>query len=401
MSGLLSRYDVKKVVCILAGSRTGSGFLFRALTKQGEFLAPSAEETPYYRKVGIGVFTGSDYSDEITRAPLEPQLDEVGRSLLDDVGVHTGLLTDANDFAETVIARLKLQWPRSFNGGSIAEVRKLLLEKLKDRVGKKEDWSRVYLSVVNLLKARGYPMDEAFYSNGALTEIESLPTPLLEDLPYIIPEPRVRATRDLLKNRPLLLKTNTNIYRIPLLKSLFPKAQFRWIVLSRNPAATIHALSEGWKSGGFHSHRTTPDISLQIYGYSDKIVGGKDFWKFDMPPGWQRYTQKDLTDVCSFQWESAHRQLARFIKSTPDPITCIRYEDLAQPESFRDLLDFSEVDQGTGFDPAVRSPLVFAPEEGDWRVRRKELENVLIQSKTLLATAAEFGYFTNEIDTWI
>lgn len=388
MTEQLNRYDVKKVVCILAGSRTGSGALFRELARSGDFLAPSGEETPFYRKVGIGIFSGSHFSDEILKPPPETQLDEIGRALLEDTGVKMSVVAQPKEFAETIIARLKLQWPQAFTSGSLVDVRELLMEKLVDRKGKQEDWTRFNLAFTSLLKGRGFKVDESLYSTDSLLHVESLPHPLLEDLPYIISEPRQKVTRTLLERSPLLLKTNANIYRIPMIKALFPKASFRWILLSRNPQDTINALMDGWLSGGFYSHKTSPDVPLQIYGYSDQVPGGRDYWKFEMPPGWQRYAQKDLIEVCSFQWESAHRQLLKFMKNNQEPMTCVRYEDL-DGEEIGALIEFAE---GHDQSCSASSNFKISDPPAHWKDREQKLKNVLFQSKTLLATAAEFDY---------
>src|SRR6185295_16998138 len=65
------RREVRRVAVILAGSRTGSSFLFRALSSLGGFLAPLGEETPFYRQGGLGWVRSTGDSDRIEVPPPE------------------------------------------------------------------------------------------------------------------------------------------------------------------------------------------------------------------------------------------------------------------------------------------------------------------------------------------
>jgi hypothetical protein len=78
--------------------------------------------------------------------------------------------------------------------------------------------------------------------------------------------------------------------------------------LTRNAAASINGLQEGWRHHGFYSHKLP--TRLNIVGYSDgPAAWGMSWWKFDLPPGWQEWTDRPLVDVCAFQWRSAHQAI--------------------------------------------------------------------------------------------
>jgi hypothetical protein len=231
--------------------------------------------------------------------------------------------------------------------------------------------------------------------------------PLLEEPPYICPEPKQALTEEYAGNLPLLLKTSTNVYRIPFLRSLFPHAKFRWVLLHRNPAATISALIDGWLSSGFHSHDVHP-AHLAIKGYSDSIPGGKRFWKFDMPEGWEAYRNSTLPEVCAFQWLAAHREIEKISKNTKEPVFSIAYEDMLEPEKqstlIQELISFA----GTSTrDPALWSSqepvaAVSKPSAGKWRKREAEIVSLMRSDghRSLMELAGRFDYDPSRIEDW-
>src|SRR4051812_42672532 len=78
--------DVRSVLVILGGSRSGSSLLFSALAESGAFIAPQGEETPFYRLAGLGWVDHAKASDEIPGPWAPSKLQEVARNLLRDCG---------------------------------------------------------------------------------------------------------------------------------------------------------------------------------------------------------------------------------------------------------------------------------------------------------------------------
>ena len=71
----------------------------------------------------------------------------------------------------------------------------------------------------------------------------------VEDTPLITQKRRALPEAQDLRDGTVLLKTSSHAYRIPLLRTLFPFAKFRFIVLTRNPLASVNGLMDGWLSG--------------------------------------------------------------------------------------------------------------------------------------------------------
>lgn len=398
------RHDVRQVTVLLAASRSGSSFLFRALSSSGALLAPTGEETPFFRMAGIGNFDGVDYSDEILKAPSEEALDAAGSLLLQDVGLRESRLSDRESFAKAILRRFAIQWP-DIPARDREALEAGLLTRLQSLSPGFSRWRDFYLEWIEELRKRGLPVSAEPYDAASAPRP---PTRLLEEPPLIIPEPMLPITRELAAMRPLLLKTSTHVYRIPLLRALFPLARFRWILLTRNPAASISALMDGWLSGGFHSHRVSPHLELGIPGYSEAVPGGREYWKFDLPPGWRDFTRSPLAEVCAHQWLSANQAMLRFAGETSDPIFRIRYEDLLDPAriqgQLRSLLEFagapSLLPEQEKLSEAVAA--VSAPRRGKWK-RRSETILPLVRhgfQGAIRETALKLGYSPEEIGDW-
>lgn len=85
-----------------------------------------------------------------------------------------------------------------------------------------------------------------------------------------------------------MIKTPGNAYRLGFLRAAFPNARLRVLHLTRNPAASVNGLVDGWLHHGFHAYRL--DEPLRITGYADVRPADRHWWKFDLPPSWPEYT---------------------------------------------------------------------------------------------------------------
>ena len=125
--------------------------------------------------------------------------------------------------------------------------------------------------------------------------------------------------------RPLLLKASMDAYRIPFLRRLFPDARLRLIHLTRNPAAAVNGMMDGWLHHGFFSHNLADRVVLDIEGYSGWWV--RSWWNFDLPPGWRRVVAQPLAGVCAAQWASAHTAIMAGLRADPE-VARVRAEDV-------------------------------------------------------------------------
>jgi|GEM_PF-5575749 len=399
----VSRHDVRHVVVLLAGSRTGSSFLFRALHSLGAFLSPTGEETPLLRKAGIGWVRHESESDEIVQAPEAAILDKAGNFLMRDLGLRSDSGFSPETFAGSCQERAGWQFP----GPSIADAgqseRAWLREKLSALPAGFHDWRGMYFEWLRRLEKRGAVIHwELFETAG---KHPSQP-PLVEEPPYVVPEPCQPLTIGQLATIPLLLKTSTHSYRIPLLRALYPQASFRWIVLHRNPAATISALMDGWLSSAFHSHDLGSVRKLAIAGYSEHIPGGDRFWKFDLPPGWAAYSAASLTEVAGFQWSSAAGAIEVHARTTTDPVLRFRYEDLlgGPEQAIARALEFAgaEKKRGAHWSAGDRVATVSEPRAQKWKKREREILGLLESSEGagILRLASTLGYDASRIGAW-
>lgn len=407
-----TRHDIRKVVIVLAGSRTGSSYLFKKMKSVGEFIAPCGEETPFYRLAGICKFTGKSFSDEILSAPPENVLDRAASLLLADSGIRTQSRVqdvDRDLFVDDCFARLEIQWPGVISRELRAELQPRLIDRVKQLPSGFDRWREFYFEWLTYLSGNGISVEPELMntlSNLSDRVLERLP--LIEEPPYVAPEPRLRLSVEDCARSPLLLKTSTNVYRTPLLRALFPNAQFKWILLQRNPAATVGALMDGWLSSSFQSYDLKGHTKLAIPGYSDKVSGGERYWKYDMPPGWIDYVQKPLAEVCAFQWFSAHKIIEAFSRQTQDPCLRIKYEDLIQerlfPKLMQDIFKFSGVPFGDIGSIATDEPVaaVGPPAPGRWNLRADAIEPALKKfwDGKLFELAEKLEYDVSHYKTW-
>lgn len=202
------------------------------------------------------------------------------------------------------------------------------------------------------------------------------PRYVLEEPPYIIQTPREGPTVEDLRNTPVLLKTSTNAYRLPWLKTLFPHSEFRFIVLGRNPAASINGLIDGWLSNAFHSHNLEFVQPLSIKGYSDTVAFGDRWWKFDLPPGWSDYDNAPLAEVCAFQWRAAYKAI---LDGVSGDVLHVKTEDLLSADksaaTLGSIFKFCGTNSQVALDPLSARPVMAsqAPQAARWRLREEEI----------------------------
>jgi hypothetical protein len=137
---------------------------------------------------------------------------------------------------------------------------------------------------------------------------------VIEEPPFVCDSPWECAHDGIAIDRPLLLKSPSNAYRLDFLRALFPNAEITVLHLIRDPVASVTGLMSGWLHHGFHKHRL-PDGALAIERYTrpDRPWTAA-WWKFDLPPDWHRTTRRPLEEVCAFQWISANEHILRWVE---------------------------------------------------------------------------------------
>ena len=194
----------------------------------------------------------------------------------------------------------------------------------------------------------------------------------------------------------VLDKTCINVMRIPYLHALFPQAKF--VFIQRDGRDNVSSMMDGWRVG-----RSDGRFELtQFFGdFPDTVaINGGEFreWSFFLAPGWRRYNQASLEEVCAFQWISANR-MALEAKSQIPPAQWVhlRYEDIFERpvEMFR--LAFEQL--SVPFTPALEarcanlqptSVVSGKPKPQKWKEHHPEaIERIL---PTIAPLMRELGY---------
>lgn len=156
----------------------------------------------------------------------------------------------------------------------------------------------------------------------------------------LIPRKALQTPVNPLYKRPpirLIEKTPANSLRIPLLADLFPDGRFVFLV--RRPEDTISSLMEGWKLG-LARVLFEKDSSIE----DDKLRSAR--WHYLVPPGWTRWIDRPLEEICAFQWvssvQTAWEDLNRHCSGRMLPL---RHEDAVRdPDgTYRLLFEFCEL----------------------------------------------------------
>ncbi|HMC70013.1 MAG TPA: hypothetical protein VKJ07_12730, partial [Mycobacteriales bacterium] len=271
--------------------------------------------------------------------------DEIAR----DIGRPADPRRDAADpvdvtrLSRDVGFRLSMQWPHQ----DVGAVDVAVAEAAAEAESLKSDaFTAAVLSRLGL-ETSAYDVTEDVMRDGIADAAPSgpPPPPVIEMGPYV-PLRHWRApTRDELRHCPLVIATPRNSFRIQWLRGLFSDCRVRVIHLTRNPAASVNGLLDGWQDDGFF---TTPmSEGLRIDGYSDVHPWGDRWWKFDVPPLWRHFVRAPLAAVAAEQWRAAH--LAIVEDAGSDDLR-VRYEDVVgSPEqrasAGRAMAQFLSIDE--------------------------------------------------------
>jgi len=428
-----SLQDVRRVVVINSASRSESSLLYNLLCKLPGIYALSGEATPFYKLNTELSICNLFESDKIPSSILESAVDILGLSrdfLADLQHVRAGILTreiDTGEYADDLMLRLPLEWTDvEFDHAVLRTCINTALERYisKTTVFQPEEF---YLDLLDEI-IKVYPGVNPFYYDISTDKTElhfpfmkvpsGPPNSLfnVEEPPFILLAPHHKATpRDLAENT-LLLKSTVDCYRMNLIEKIFPDADIRIIHLTRNPAATTNGICDGWLHRGFFSHNLQPYFSgcsdlkeLRIKGYSDIYPFGRYWWNFDLPEGWQGVVDKDLVEVCAFQWYSANSEIVQYLSRGDKRHLSVRAENIimdlgSRIREFEKMLTFMDIplDQLPFLEldslPVVQSTL--PPQHYRWKKRPDILPRLLGDPK-IVALADRFGYDKGNIAEWL
>lgn len=342
------REDVREVILVMSSSRGGSTVFADLLRCSPELLSFRAEINPFLRLNHLDFPESGSRSDALDETHATRLGDWVS-VCLSDIGWPVQGLPDRESeqrFALELYARLVLQWPAvEMNVGRVLDWVSSTLAELRAGHGWVPDefpdahrFHALFLSKVRSVHPEVNPYYYDIkpslirrYSPDARPPEGPPGEVILEEPPFITIGPWSRPTE---LDRPLIIKTPSNAYRLPFFRALFPEARLRVLHLTRNPAACVSGLYDGWLHHGFFSHEV--DQALHIAGYSDLYPAwGRSWWKFDLPPGWESWTERSLLAVCGWQWRSPHDATLDYVEANCLDYLAVRFEDLISPDPLR------------------------------------------------------------------
>lgn len=399
-------YVPPRILVIVASSRGASSLLFELLRATGGYVSLQGEHTPLYKVYNLMVAQVNAPSEHDGTVPQWGGAEGFRKALIGQSQDWLMARTEQSDkrSASYCARLLSRQWPQ------LGLSAKRLLEaglRLASVPGESFESDIHRLSIIAALDSR---VDTRYYDflwparagqwlpigppNGLTSTVEAPP--------FIIPRPGVQATEEN-GDRPLLLKASVDAYRLGVLRDVLAGYDVRIVHLTRNPAAAISGLMDGWMHHGFFSHWVGSVSDVSIDGYHSH--GSNDgWWNFDLPPNWSSMTSgHSLAEVCAFQWRSAHREILRSIQNTRIPFLRVRAEDLYLPDTMsaaiRKIAEFAGARIFRGPVPKIVMSTE-TPTLGRWRLRRDVIDTVISDHLTT-EVSAELGYGKVPDDAWI
>lgn len=409
----VSTKDISNVILILSSSRSGSTLLVELLKQTNQVLSLQGEHVPLYKINGYSFPANKLESDQVSYLNIS-NFSQLSKDFVSEIGIGTDK-PEFGQYALSAALRLIMQWP--YLGFSAQEWLAYLEKARRSLFIKSISWdeSRFFIETSMIIRRDGYSINPYYYDipkEVSQMYFPTLPFPqgpphpefCIEEPPFIVVRSRRLPTVDEFKKKPLLLKASIDAYRVPLLRQIFPNARFKIIHLTRNPAAAINGLYDGWLDRGFFSHNVKQHATLSISGYSDLCEWGKYWWNFDLPPGWRTIVDHPLEYVCAFQWYNAHLNIIKQIMDEETEFIRVKMEDIIHSIQSRwralsNITKFMQIE----FDQTLQAfatnmPVVMAtavPYNQRWRIREKQIQPVITQSP-IAKLARELGYASEE-----
>ncbi|MCX5208700.1 sulfotransferase [Kitasatospora sp. NBC_00240] len=408
-AGDLSR--ISRLVAVVASSRGGSSLLHQLLADHPDALSVAGEHTALYRLNRLD--RGPDGSDVL---PADVGFDHA-QFAADFLGLLRGSRPDdphpgpagVEAYAVAVARRLALQWPlEAIEYSAVREATAYALAGCADPT----DPAAVFGRLLGRLRHRHPRLDPDVYDLPAALRRRPSPAAFgpptdgycIEEPPFVVPRPRALPDAADLGRRVVVVKSSVDAYRLPLLRRLMPGARLRIIHLTRNPAAAVNGLYDGWRDRGFFSYDVSDEVELSIAGYRELGPAARRWWNFDLPPGWRALADSPLEAVCAAQWAGAHRAILEGLDlAGAEAVMRLPFERLIDPATRNRTLDAVFAFAGLRSLPHRQQlPVVMAtarPGPARWR-RRVDLLAPAVRQPAVAEVAAELGYRWKENARW-
>ncbi|ELZ05568.1 sulfotransferase family protein [Natrialba asiatica] len=375
---ILSEYqvtDFDSVLLITSAPRGGSSLLFDILRHHEETCSLDGEHDRWFTLNGICY---PAFESDVIPADFESfDRERLLTDLLAEVGA-TDRSGDRTHRVDNTLIRLPLQFPdRDLPYEEIHEA-------LLDGASLDEILGELGLS----------PLQYDEYADRDATG--PFKTETIEDRPFVSSHRYKRALTADDFERTLVLKASGDVYRLPWIREqLFPETEINVVHLTRNPAASINGLYDGWRlNRGF-----------QTYGVGELDIDGYDgsLWCYDLPPGWD--SAGKLIDVCLMQWARAHRHILDG-RDAFENVLRVRFEDVLTDtrSTVEEIVEFADLGESALLSENVESPnkvmTTKEPRHARWRDREDLVRSALDRAdETYTEVIEELGY--TEESEWI
>ena len=370
----LDVFSARRVAIIAGSSRGGTSLVHALLCRHPDTVSLDGEHTPYYKALD---FCFPFLASDAVAADLLIDKRALSRLFMSSLATPCES-PDLGDWIDRWLLRLPLQFDCEFD-----------FKALRDRLFQDGDLNQLKARVFEFLHSikvnvSFYDREPFCYENGPITDPQRH-FGILEETPYVFPEPRKTAiSPEDLREKVLVLKSSVDAHRLAWLCKLFSRSEITILHLTRNPAASINGLIDGWQTlRGFYAHNLG---SLHIRGYSEAHERHEELWCFDLPENWRDYTDAPLGTVCANQWQSAHRGILAGLGKTRSlrvkfEHVILNLESRVQlMEKVRRFLGLSN--QNGWFKESIQHmPVVMRtvlPEKSRWRKREPAIRDALL-----------------------
>jgi hypothetical protein len=367
--------EFDSVVLITSSPRGGSSLLFDILRHHEETCSPDGEHGRWYTLNGICY---PAFKSDVVPANFESfDREKLLTDLLAEVGA-TERSGDRTHRVDNTLVRLPLQFPdREL---PYEQVRKELLE----GTSLNEILERFGISPLQYDEYAERDADSPFENE------------TIEDRPFVSSHGHKRSLTAEDFERTLVLKASGDAYRLPWIREqLFPETEVKVVHLTRNPAASINGLYDGWRlNRGFQTYNVG---DLNLAGYDGSL------WCYDLPPDWS--SEGKLIDVCLQQWVQAHRHILNGRDAFEDVLR-IRFEDiLTETDSvIKEIVEFADLGKSELLSENVENPnkvmTTKEPTRARWRSREGLVKDALNRADETYTEVVEELEYTEESE-WI
>ncbi|WP_129113712.1 sulfotransferase domain-containing protein [Halegenticoccus tardaugens] len=375
---ILSGYhvdDFDSVLLITSAPRGGSSLLFDILRHHEETCSLDGEHDRWYTLNGICY---PKFESDVVPADFESfDREHILTDLLAEVGA-TERSGDQTHRVDNTLIRLPLQFPRQ----------ELPYEEIHEELLKGA-------SLNEILRELGIsPLQYDEYAERDATS--PFKTETIEDRPFVSSHSYKRGLTADDFERTLVLKASGDAYRLSWIREqLFPETDLKVIHLTRNPAASINGLYDGWRlNRGFQTY----DVGdLDLDGYNGSL------WCYDLPPGW--VSEGELIDVCLMQWAQAHRHILNS-RDTFENVLRVRFEDVLTDtrSTVKEIVEFADLGESALLSENVADPnkvmTTKEPRFARWRDREDLVKSALNRADETYTEVIEELEYTEESE-WI